>query len=147
MVYAVAYTSKAQDQFKEVGLLALAKSSALKNAKAKISGYFFYKDEQFFQYLEGDIERVQALMARIEQDERHILERKIELGTIPERLFAKWSMRYLTPAAIGDRDTEHLFHEMLLYSTGQPFPDPVAQGQIMQLISQVAEQQYDAAIH
>lgn len=147
MINALAYTSEALDVFKEDGLLELAKSAAVKNADAKISGYFFFKDNRFFQYLEGSADSIHALMKKIERDERHSLHRKIELGTIPNRLFAKWSMRYVSTAAIRGTDAERIFHDMLLYVSGPSFTNDIAQGQIMQLVEQLANYQNNVKIN
>lgn len=147
MIDALAYTSDARGIFKEDGLLELAKSAAIKNADAKISGYLFFKDNQFFQYLEGSKDNIQALMARIESDERHALHRKFELGTIPNRLFEKWSMRYVSSDAIRGTDAERIFHDMLLYVSGPSFAQDIAQNQIMQLVQQVAGYQSSLGVN
>ena len=65
------------------------------NARSGIVGGLYYGDDQFFQYLEGEEEKVRNLYDRIARDGRHrniitLLEEPIDVRT-----FTNWSMKYV----------------------------------------------------
>ena len=55
----------------------------------------YFGDGHFFQALEGDRKAVNQTYQRITADPRHAEVTILSLKTIPERLFADWSMKYV----------------------------------------------------
>jgi hypothetical protein len=72
-VFALAYTSQAVASFDDASINELALKAATKNESLGVTGYLNYDAafETFFQFLEGEQEVVERLMAEIEQDPRH----------------------------------------------------------------------------
>ena len=64
------------------------------NAAAHITGLLLYCDGQFVQVLEGPLETVRSLFARISQDPRHQQVAVVSKGLVPRRQFAEWSMDF-----------------------------------------------------
>lgn len=97
------YASEASDGFDERGLIDILRTSRDRNASARITGILLYVNKSFFQVLEGDEDRVDPLVARITQDERHRCVTIIIRERIAQRSFADWSMGFatLTAADVG----------------------------------------------
>lgn len=95
MVFGLAYSSRALTDFDDESLLELADNAAAKNETLGISGYLYFRDKLFLQYLEGDQKAVEDLMAKIATDPRHEILSTISLPSCPERIFPHWYMRFL----------------------------------------------------
>lgn len=95
MVFGLAYSSLAQTEFDDEALLALADFAAAKNETIGITGYLYYREGLFLQYLEGDQKAVEELMAKIVLDPRHRVLSTVSLPFGRERIFPHWYMRFL----------------------------------------------------
>ena len=95
MIYGLAYSSRGLESFDDESLLELADNAASNNEKLGVTGYLFYRDELFMQYLEGEQAAVKDLMSRISKDSRHKILSTISLPSCPERVFPHWYMRFL----------------------------------------------------
>lgn len=96
MVFGLAYSSRAQTAFDDQQLEDLANAAGAKNQQMNITGYLYYRDGLFMQYLEGEQEKVEALMGKIIADERHHVFSTIILPKIKKRVFPYWYMRFLS---------------------------------------------------
>ncbi|MBN8430947.1 BLUF domain-containing protein [Microbulbifer salipaludis] len=65
------------------------------NTEANIGGVLYFGDGYFFQALEGDRVAVNRTYQRITADSRHSEVTILSLKTVPKRLFADWSMKYV----------------------------------------------------
>lgn len=92
---AIVYVSKTSTPFDTSALQKLAHQAAECNAKLDITGYLWFDDGLFLQYLEGDAERLDELMARLEQDERHQMVNQAEESDVAERRFPGWNMQFI----------------------------------------------------
>lgn len=72
------------------GILALAR---IRNLERGITGKLFYRNQHFFQILEGEEAAVQGLLAAIKRDPRQCGLTILDEGK-PERLFENWSMDF-----------------------------------------------------
>ncbi|MGJ8726513.1 MAG: BLUF domain-containing protein [Roseibacillus sp.] len=95
MGFGIAYSSQALTDFDDETLLELADNSAAKNEKSGISGYLYYRNGLFLQYLEGEQQNVENLMARIAIDPRHNVLSTVPLAIGSKRIFPHWYMRFL----------------------------------------------------
>jgi hypothetical protein len=95
MLSAIAYCSLTEIEFSDEDLLALAEQAANRNQEIGVTGYLYYRDYVFMQYLEGDQTTVEMLMAKITHDARHRVITEIFLGDISQRRFPHWYMRFL----------------------------------------------------
>lgn len=88
----VAYASAASRRIDREELLQLLAKAREKNARLGVTGILLYVDDSFFQVLEGPLEAVTGIYARIEQDDRHSKVLKLIQEPITERAFPDWSM-------------------------------------------------------
>lgn len=92
------YVSTATDAFRREEMAALGEQSAAANARRGVTGMLAYDGEHFMQLLEGTLDAVDEVLARIANDLRHtslvVIRREERTG----REFPTWSMRsFLTP--------------------------------------------------
>ena len=95
MIFGLAYSSRAVDHLDEDALLELAEVAATKNEQLGITGYLYYRDKLFLQYLEGEQCAVEKLMAKITDAPRHQILTSIPVQTESKRIFPRWYMRFL----------------------------------------------------
>ena len=65
------------------------------NSHQNIGGVLYFGDGYFFQALEGKRQVVTQAYQRIAADPRHREVTILSLKTVPNRLFADWSMKYI----------------------------------------------------
>jgi hypothetical protein len=68
------------------------------NTRDGVTGALICRHDIFLQWLEGPEDVVRATLARIARDDRHVDVRVHVTETVPDRLFADWSMLH-DPAA------------------------------------------------
>lgn len=90
------YASAATAEFAESDLPDLLRSSRAANAAQELTGMLLYTDRSFFQVLEGDEARVDALLDKIHQDPRHTRLTVVIREVIAKRAFGEWTMGYVT---------------------------------------------------
>lgn len=95
MVFGLAYSSRALTAFDDEALLELADCAAAKNEQLGLTGYLYFRNKLFIQYLEGEQKAVENLMAKIKTDPRHEVTSIVPLPSCPERIFPHWYMRFL----------------------------------------------------
>jgi len=86
------YTSQATKPFSTRELLDLLHDARAYNSIDSIYGFLYYKDEFFFQIIEGESQLINNLFDRIKKDKRHTNVKIISNNLINDYLFAKWSM-------------------------------------------------------
>lgn len=91
-VFLLIYISRETRPMSGEELEALLAQSRENNASLGITGLLIHKAGHFFQILEGDREKVEALMARITKDERHDGVRTLVRDDGVRRRFGEWSM-------------------------------------------------------
>ena len=89
----VLYISEALHTFTAQELKELSFSSTLKNKSKEISGYLYYKDKHFLQYVEGDEQYINELINTIKTDPRHRFIMAIEENSLDDRRFPDWGMK------------------------------------------------------
>lgn len=90
------YASAASPAMSEREIPAIVAAARDKNERLGITGMLLYHRGSFFQVLEGEMDRVEAVFAAIRADERHQRVTLIIYEPIPERSFADWSMGYVS---------------------------------------------------
>jgi len=94
LLHHLIYLSQATVPFEEAQLAYLLAQAQQFNAAHALTGILLYGNDQFFQVLEGEADRVHALYARICQDPRHRNVTTYADKPIAARAFADWSMAY-----------------------------------------------------
>ncbi|MEM9081404.1 MAG: BLUF domain-containing protein [Verrucomicrobiota bacterium] len=92
---AIAYRSIAIHPFSEDEVTLLADTAAMKNERLDVTGYLYFRDSQFIQYIEGPEDQLRALFNRIAGDPRHTVTHQIELPDRTQRIFPHWYMRFV----------------------------------------------------
>jgi len=78
-------------------LFELTEASQLRNGREGITGLMLYDNNQFFQWLEGPLDRVDRLMDSIRADRRHTSVEVLNKQDADMRTFAEWSMKLAAP--------------------------------------------------
>jgi hypothetical protein len=91
----IVYISRAAVPFDVVNLDDLATRSQRRNAERGITGYLFFEDDYFVQYLEGPELAVDDLTCRIRRDPRHEVLHLLDDGNLAKRRFPGWHMRWV----------------------------------------------------
>lgn len=110
---------------------ALLHSARRNNDEAGVTGALLHYDDRFLQVLEGEPAAVEACFSRICRDPRHHDVRPLFSAAQPQRRFAGWSMRYLTPAG-ADRAVADFLDRL------QQAPQPEAVQQALALLQGLA---------
>ena len=92
---AIVYLSQSLSTFSEEQLTKMTELFSANNESQEITGYLFYYQNSFFQYLEGEEQKVSNLMSKIKADERHKRIRSYEDLDLKNRRFPSWSMKYI----------------------------------------------------
>lgn len=66
------------------------------NYKHQISGVLYYANGYFFQYLEGELETLNLLLNKLNNDSRHDNIKLFAIKSLEQRLFPDWSMKYIS---------------------------------------------------
>jgi len=74
--------------------MTLTAQSALSNRRRDLSGFLYFKEGHFLQYIEGPDHALPAVMKRISDDRRHRVRHRLNFLALPRRLFGQWAMRY-----------------------------------------------------
>jgi hypothetical protein len=138
-MFALAYISRAKQQFNEPDLIGLAHQAAEKNRRLAITGYLNFRRGIFFQYLEGVETTVRELMDVIAADPRHEVLNVVPLGETPARRFADWSMRYITPNEFAVIHLEDVLEGVLKTMLGHTFKLPAVQETVLRLVAKISE--------
>ena len=98
MLKQLVYRSQSTLKIDENELLKITNDSLPFNAKNHITGILLFDGEYFFQVLEGDCEKVNALFEHIKTDSRHSNIMKVTEMVIHKRDFGDWHLRTLSVA-------------------------------------------------
>ena len=96
-MFSLAYVSDERIAFGPETLSELAERCSARNLERAVTGYLYWRERRFFQFIEGEERAVRALMEEIRADERHALGPLIELGDWESRQFSDWDMCFLDP--------------------------------------------------
>lgn len=88
------YASAATSDFQAAELTQLLQVARENNAKLGLTGMLLYAEGSFFQVLEGPVDVVEALYAKIELDPRHEQVTMVIKEPIPKRQFDAWTMGF-----------------------------------------------------
>ncbi len=94
------YCSAATREFTVEDLTELLATCRENNTAVGVTGMLLYSDRTFFQALEGEQPVVEALLQKLETDQRHARITKLIIEPIASRSFDRWSMGF---ARVGKR--------------------------------------------
>jgi len=93
------YLSSAVELFTEAQLVELLRKSGANNERHGVSGMLLYQGGNFIQVLEGPVEAVDRVLARVAKDPRHRGVIVMSRRPVAEREFGEWSMGFATMTA------------------------------------------------
>ncbi len=96
---AIAYISEASAGLSAAGLDALVEDAARFNAVAGVTGVLLFDGERFLQYFEGPEDGIAAVHERILHARSHQAIVELNRGSVSERSFPYWGMRWLAVEA------------------------------------------------
>ena len=105
MIYSLIYRSESTSPFTKDQLEELEALSNRNNSGKGITGYLSYKDNTFFQYIEGERREILGLFSKIGLDDRHKIDFEYRFPYRIDRIFEDWSMKVYSP--ILGRDLNH----------------------------------------
>lgn len=111
----IVYVSEALTYFDNMSLESLAAQAAAYNFEKGISGYLYFEKDRFVQYVEGDEDAVDELIATIKRDERHRIVYLVVEDNLEERRFPSWHMRQLSRQELAEVKLEHLLTDYLVH--------------------------------
>lgn len=88
------YSSATAIKFTHSDVIELLEKARKNNAKLGITGMLLYDNGSFFQVLEGEPNKVKALLRIIQKDKRHNKVLKIIFEQIEQRDFNEWTMGF-----------------------------------------------------
>lgn len=102
------------------------------NIRHSITGVLYYADGYFFQCLEGEVEDVEKLLAKLHSDSRHHQIKLFESRSILKASFSEWSMKF-----VGRNSRIQQYVQSLGYSHFHPYQ--LYQEDIYRLIDYLTE--------
>lgn len=88
------YRSSAAPGLDSTALDYLLEKSRIRNQELGLSGCLHYEDGIFFQWLEGPPSALYPLLSKLEEDSRHINFTVLDQGSLEQRIFNQWQMRF-----------------------------------------------------
>ena len=102
------YFSKALVGFNHQNLKKLVTNSQQKNAALKVTGYIYFEEGYFIQYIEAYDEKVlRDLFTEIKLDERHTVIQSFTSSSDINRRFQDWQMHWIEKEQILDLKIEN----------------------------------------
>jgi hypothetical protein len=118
----------------------LQKVAVSQNRRRHVTGALVYDDRWFAQALEGEIQFVEEIFARILRDTRHTNIRIVSNAIVPARLFAKWSMGL----AARTLKNEPLFRLHWFNTTRTP--DTISEKNLLKLMVELDQKGYMGSV-
>lgn len=107
------YVSREKIAFDEQSLAELARSAAECNANVGITGYLYYDKGHFTQYIEGETNAIDVLLAALNRDSRHSILAAYE-SVVDSCRFADWHMKQISRNELIEIQLEHVLKDYLL---------------------------------
>ncbi len=136
---AIIYISESVKHFHSEELLVLSNKAAEHNAKTGITGYLWYEKGHFLQYIEGDNLLLDALMLKIENDNRHTILHRLDTIDISEIKFPSWHMKYFHSDQMIEITHEKILTDQLLFLKSTSINDPKLIDSIWRLTDSLAK--------
>lgn len=95
----IAYTSVSDADLGHDQIFEIVQISARNNPTRGVTGFLMYKENRFFQMIEGPQEGLDDLMDVIKRDPRHHSITVVASGDTAERRFPRWRMNRLANGA------------------------------------------------
>ncbi len=136
MMIAILCASEATATVDQQVLKALHDSCARRNRELGLTGYLGWKNERFFQYLEGPENAMDQVLACIGNDKNQRLLRVVRLGPIQRRRCSRWDMLTFSDDSKPDRRIHDLLEELTRPTGDNVLVDTESRQFIMDMLGQ-----------
>ena len=132
------YLSKLLLDLDESHLYELSESASHNNQLLGVTGFLYFEEGYFLQYIEGKKEVVINLMNIIESDPRHQVVYKHDI-LIQEKKFPSWNMKFVDPYQAKAINIENLLMEILkMMKEPEVFNSAYKEKMILQMIDRLS---------
>jgi len=121
----ILYASNADQPFDQASLSSLENLAYSNNLMLGVSGYLYYDNGVFIQYIEGPTEVLEELFVEIQKDKRHKVFRILTEENLSKRRFPEWSMRWLQANELSALQLENVVIDQMriMSALGDDGPD------------------------
>jgi len=109
------YLSVENEPFSVISLDQLVSKAQKENKNHGITGFLYYKQQHFFQYIEGSPNDIDNLLSNLKKDTRHTVLEFITNNQLNHRRFPNWDMGDLKTNQLIQIKFEDLIIENLLW--------------------------------
>ena len=140
-IKSILYASNSNNEFSPSQLEELEALAYESNLILGVSGYLYFENGIFIQYIEGPAPVLDELFARISADQRHEVFKSVVEETLSERRFPSWSMRWLTKNQLTEIKLENLIIDQMkiMCDLGNNGPDFTSSA--MRIVDSISRQQ------
>ena len=137
----IIYLSQAHIDFNNTSLLKLSKSAQIKNHLNEITGFLYFQDGYFFQYIEGSEIDIDYLYSRIDEDSRHHIFCDLTTNGLSQKQFIGWDMEWLTQSDLSKIHIEQKVMDTLLGGPSTTLTKQEWESEVSKLIMTIARRQ------
>ncbi|MGQ7845946.1 chemotaxis protein CheB [Granulosicoccus sp. 3-233] len=138
---AILCASEAKTPFDQGMLKELYDEYVKRNRELGLTGYLSWKNNRFFQYLEGPENAIDEAIASIDNDQRQNILRTLRLGPIEQRRFSRWDMLNISGAGIPDIRIQDLIEDVMKSTVGNAFAETESRRLILEMLDQMSKSQ------
>lgn len=110
----IVYVSKALQRFDTADLEEISNRASIANNELEVTGYLYFENDRFVQYIEGEKDVVESLMERINSDPRHEVINQFPREDIENRKFPSWNMKYVSKNMVSEIKLEFVLMDYIL---------------------------------
>lgn len=112
--------------------------SVKRNRELGLTGYLSWKNNRFFQYLEGPENAIDEAVESIERDHGQKILRTLGLGPIDQRRFSQWDMLNISGSGMPDIRIQDLIEDVLKSTLDEVFAEPESRRLILEMLDQMS---------
>jgi len=116
------YVSQTPQQWTQEELDGLVSLAKLKNEVNQITGFLFFSDRRFLQYIEGEVENIDSLYLTINQDPRHSINHSVIQNIGEKRFFPNWKMAKILRIDLVEYQMERALLDYMFMFDGKVYP-------------------------
>lgn len=141
---AILCASDANTPFDQRMLKELYDECVKRNRELGLTGYLSWKNNRFFQYLEGPENAIDEALESIGTHQNQTILRTLRLGPIEQRRFARWDMLNISGAGIPDIRIQDLIEDVMKSTLGDVFAESESRRLILEMLDQMSRLQKTA---
>ncbi|MFK7921678.1 MAG: BLUF domain-containing protein [Bacteroidia bacterium] len=116
------YVSKATEHWDIKALNELCTKASIYNTAHGITGYLYYEETYFFQYIEGAESQIDTLYTKIQKDERHEILNTHSQSSMKRRRFPTWQMPRIKESQLIAIGLDKVLLDFLIMFDGKIYP-------------------------